>query len=39
MGKLLMRGLLEARYVDTLRIGAADDVTDDAVFSRRIEAL
>jgi hypothetical protein len=39
VGELLMCGLSEAGYIDPLRIRAADDVADDAVLSRRIEAL
>lgn len=39
VGELFVCGLLEAGYIDALRIRAGDDVTDDAVFSCRIEAL
>ena len=39
VGEFFMCGLLEAGYIDPLRICAADDVADDAVFSCRIEAL
>ena len=39
VGELFLRGLLEAGYIDPLRIRTGDDMADDAVFSCRIEAL
>ena len=39
MSELLMCWLLEAGNLDSLRIGAADHVTDHTVFAGRVEAL